>query len=197
MDRERWNERYRKTELLWTAEPNRFLVEEIAEMKPGRALDLAAGEGRNAVWLAERGWRVTAVEFADEAVNRGRRIAADRKVDVEWVEADLLQWRPAGAAWDLVLVLYLHLRADDMATVLERARDGVAPGGTLLLVGHDRRNLDEGHGGPQHSEVLYTADEVARWLTGLEIESAETRQRPVETDGGTVHALDCVVRARR
>ena len=94
MDKERWNSRYRKQDMLWSAEPNRFLVDEVSNLTPGRALDLAAGEGRNAIWLAELGWRVTAVEFADEAVDRGRRIAADRSADVDWISADLLDWRP-------------------------------------------------------------------------------------------------------
>jgi 2-polyprenyl-3-methyl-5-hydroxy-6-metoxy-1,4-benzoquinol methylase len=94
MDSEKWNRRYLEKDLLWSAEPNRFLVDEVANLPPGRALDLGAGEGRNAIWLAERGWRVTAVEFADAAVERGRCIAAERGVEVEWVCSDLLEWIP-------------------------------------------------------------------------------------------------------
>jgi SAM-dependent methyltransferase len=197
MDRERWNRRYREKDLLWSAEPNRFLAEEVGGLDPGRALDLAAGEGRNAIWLAELGWRVTAVEFADEAIDRGRRIAGERGVDVDWIEADLLKWRPEPAVFDLVLVLYLHLPSEGMATVMDRAQRAIAPGGTLLLIGHDRTNLDNGHGGPQDPEVLYTALDIAPMVAELDIEEAGTRLRPVDTDHGTVDAIDCLFRASR
>ena len=90
-----------------------------------------------------------------------------------------------------------NLPADQMATVLGRAQRSVAPGGTLLLIGHDRSNLDEGHGGPQDSSVLYTADDLASIVTDLRIEEAGTRLRPVETDNGQVHAIDCLFKACR
>jgi SAM-dependent methyltransferase len=182
---------------MWSVEPNRFVADELADLPPGRALDLGAGEGRNAIWLAERGWRVTAVEFADVAVDRARRIGAARGVDVDWVCADLLEWLPEPAGFDLVLLLYLQLPTGDMKVVLDRARTALAPGGTLLLVGHDRANLDGGHGGPQDPSVLYTADDISSALSGLDIEEAGIRLRPVETDHGTVHAIDCLVRAHR
>src|SRR5690606_39971361 len=89
MDSKAWDERYRATGLVWGAGPNRFVVEQTEGLAHGRALDLAAGEGRNAVWLAERGWRVTAVDFSPVAVERGRRIAAERGADVEWAAADV------------------------------------------------------------------------------------------------------------
>jgi SAM-dependent methyltransferase len=196
MDREDWDRRYLEKELVWSAEPNRFLVEEVAELTPGRALDLGAGEGRNALWLAGRGWRVMAVDFSEVALDKARRIAVGRGVEVEFVHADLTEYQPERAAFDLVLVLYLHLPWHQMTTVLGRARAALASGGTFLLVGHDRSNLEHGHGGPQRLEVLYTADEVAGLFGGLAIEEAGTRRRPVETDQGVVQAIDCLVRAR-
>src|SRR5690606_9077745 len=110
MDSKAWDERYRATGLVWGAGPNRFVVEQTEGLAPGRALDLAAGEGRNAVWLAERGWRVTAVDFSPVAVERGRRIAAERGADVEWAAADVRactspprsgagSWRTRCARW--------------------------------------------------------------------------------------------------
>ncbi|MFC7739793.1 class I SAM-dependent methyltransferase [Nocardiopsis composta] len=98
MDSKAWDERYRATGLVWGAGPNRFVVEQTEGLAPGRALDLAAGEGRNAVWLAERGWRVTAVDFSPVAVERGRRIAAERGADVEWAAADVRAYTPNPAA---------------------------------------------------------------------------------------------------
>src|SRR6202023_3935651 len=106
MEAHDWDERYRATTLLWTERPNQFLVEEISGLRPGRALDLGTGEGRNAVWLAEQGWRVTAVDFSRVARDRGAAIAQRNGVDVEWVLADLTQYRPAAAAFDLCVILY-------------------------------------------------------------------------------------------
>lgn len=196
MDREDWNRRYQGQPLLWSAEPNRFLVEEVEGLPPGRVLDLGAGEGRNSVWLAECGWHVTAVEFSGIAIDRARRIATARRVEVCWVQADLLEWQPPSASFDLVLMLYLHLPQRDLATVVGRAASAVAPGGTLLVIGHDRSNLEHGHGGPQDPTVLYSADELVDLLPGFELLEAGHRRRPVETDDGTVQAIDCLVRAR-
>ena len=197
MDREDWNRRYGKAPLLWSAEPNRYLVEEVADLPAGRALDLGAGEGRNAIWLAEHGWQVTGVEFADVALGRARQIAADRHVEVNWIQADVLQWKAESTGFDLVLLIYLHFPRQAMATVLRNAQDAVAPGGTLLLIGHDRSNYEHGHGGPQDPSLLYEPADVTAMLADLEILKAGTRRRPVETDSGTVHAIDCLVHARR
>ncbi len=197
MDRQGWDERYAATELLWTSEPNRFLVEEVADLPPGRALDLGAGEGRNGVWLAERGWQVTAVDFSAVGLEKARRLAAARGVDVDWVEADLTEYAPEEDRFDLVVILYLHLVRSQLEIVLDRASRALAEGGVLLSVGHDRRNLAEGHGGPQDPAILHDADELVAMLAGLAVERAERVRRPVETDAGTVEAIDTLVRAVR
>jgi 2-polyprenyl-3-methyl-5-hydroxy-6-metoxy-1,4-benzoquinol methylase len=193
MDRHAWNERYRTPRLVWTAEPNRFLRELGHELAPGRALDLACGEGRNALWLAEQGWTVTGVDFAGVGLEKAHRHAAERQVEVDWIEADLRAWQPPAAAFDLVVLLYLHLPASEMDPVLRAAAAAVAPGGTLFLVGHDRVNIEEGTGGPQNPAVLYSPEEVVASLDGLTVERAERVTREVEA--GT--AIDALVRARR
>ena len=144
MQREDWNRKHGEGGLLFGAEPNRFLVDEVGDLEPGRALDVACGSGRNAVWLAFRGWRVTGVDFAGVALEQARGLAAERGVEVDWVEADLLGWRPFDAAFDLIIVLYLQLPAEQLAAVLRRASGGLAPGGTLLVVGHHSDNLEHG-----------------------------------------------------
>jgi SAM-dependent methyltransferase len=197
VEREDWNVKHGEGALLFGAEPNRFLVAEVAELSPGRALDLACGSGRNAVWLAARGWQVTGVDFSDVALEQARALAAEREVEVEWLEGDLLEWEPADRAYDLVVVLYLQVPAAERRRILARAAAAVAPGGTLLVVGHDLENLNRGHGGPKDPRVLFTPDEVAAELDGLEIEKAERVLRPVETDQGEVQAIDALVRARR
>jgi SAM-dependent methyltransferase len=197
MDRADWNERYRTRELVWTSTPNRFLVAEVAGLSPGRALDLGCGEGRNAVWLAEEGWNVTGVDFSDVGLEKARRLAAARGVDVDWVLADLLDYEPAPRAFDLVCVLYVQLTAVELGLVLHRAIEALAAGGTILVVGHDLRNLTEGWGGPSDPDVLYTPEGVAAALAGLALEKAECVLRPVETEEGQATAIDTLVRARR
>lgn len=197
MKKEDWDKRYSGTDLLWSVEPNRFLVEETAALAPGRALDLAAGEGRNAVWLAERGWSVDAVDFSTVALTKAHRLAEARGVALNWIEADVEQHSLAESEYDLVIVFYLHLPWERMRHVLHAASEAVAPQGTLLLVGHDRTNLDGGHGGPRNSDVLYTPEEVAGALPGLRIDEATRRERPVETEAGVATAIDCLVRASR
>jgi SAM-dependent methyltransferase len=115
-------------------------------------------------------------------------------VEVEWVEAALLGWRPCDAAFDLIVVLYLQLPAQQLAAVLRRAADGLAPGGTLLVVGHHRDNLENGSGGPKDPRVLLDPEQVAESLAGLRIEKADAVLRPVE---GERDAIDALVRARR
>ena len=193
MEREDWNRKHGEAGPLFGVEPNRFLVAEVSGLPPGRALDVACGAGRNAVWLAERGWAVTGVDFSDAALANARRLAAERVVQVEWVDGDLRDWQPP-AEYDLVAVLSLHVPADERRAVLSRAAAALAPGGTLLVVGHHSDNIDHGSGGPMDPRVLYSAEDVAGDLDGLELEKAEAVRRPVE---GERDAIDTLVRARR
>jgi len=192
-----WDRRYAAAELLWSAGPNRFVAEELGDLPPGRALDLACGEGRNAIWLAERGWRVTAVDFSAVALGKARRLAGVRGVDVDWVLADVRDYRPEAAAFDLVLVAYLQVPAPELAEVLRRGAGAVAPGGSVLVVGHDLYNLTEGVGGPQDAAVLHTPEAVAAELSGFTVHRATRVRRPVETAEGTREAIDTLVRATR
>jgi SAM-dependent methyltransferase len=193
--REVWDRKYAESERLWGREPNRFLVAEVSDVPPGRALDLACGEGRNTLWLAERGWRATGVDFSQVAIAKARAGAAEASLDVEFVLADLLDYEPEPEGSDLVLVFYLQLPADELTLVLRRAVEAVAPGGTFLLVGHDLTNLTEGVGGPSDASVLYTPDDIVAELHGLEIERAERVLRDVA--GEHRPAIDALVRARR
>lgn len=196
MDRTAWDERYASKDYLWTVEPNRFVQQHVAQLTPGTAIDLATGEGRNAVWLAGQGWQVTAVNFSPVGLDKARRLAADHDVDVEWVEADVTAYQPS-ATFDLVLVAYLQLSTAPRVEVLRRAAGWVARGGTMLVVAHDRSNVTEGHGGPPSPEVWYDVDETVAALEGLTPSVAEVARRPVQTDEGERVALDTVVVATR
>ena len=200
MEREDWNRRYAAKEFIWTVEANRFLVDEAADLPRGRALDLAAGEGRNAVWLAEQGWAVRAVDFSEMAVEKGKRLAAARNVAdrIDFQVADLRVYTPEIHQFDLVALIYLQIPWVELTPILVRAARAVAPGGTFLLVGHDSANLEHGYGGPRNPDVLYTAEQIVAALSGeLEVEKASRVERRVETDDGVKIAIDCLVRGKR
>ncbi len=199
-EREYWNQRYAAKEFIWTAEANRFVAEETASLAPGKALDLAAGEGRNAVWLAEQGWQVQAVDLSDVAIDKARQLAAARNVAdrIDFRAADLRDYAPQEKGFDLVMLIYLQLSQAELSPIVERAVRAVAPGGTFLLVAHDSSNLEHGYGGPQNPDVLYTAEQIIPALEEqFDIERAGVAERPVKTDDGVKVALDCLVRARR
>jgi SAM-dependent methyltransferase len=215
VNRDDWDARYAASELVWSAAPNRFVAAETESLPPGRVLDLAAGEGRNAIWLAENGWTATAVDFSRVALQKAAHLAAARGVDLRVVEADVTTFTPERASFDLVLVAYLQTGAGDRARWLRAAAAALAPGGTLLVVGHDRSNLDGGYGGPQDPDVLTTPDELRAALEAIDtaesgegregaeggkgdlvIEKAELVHRVVDTPDGERTAIDHLVRAR-
>jgi SAM-dependent methyltransferase len=198
MDAQTWNERYAATDLMWSAGPNQFVESICGGLTPGRSIDLAAGEGRNALWLAEQGWDSTAVDYSDVAIDKARQIADRRSVSMTTEVADLNEYVPTAGGYDLVLVAYLQLPDDQLTPILARAAAAVAPGGSFVLVCHDATNLEHGHGGPQSPAVLTSPDQVVAAIgDGLTVERAEVAERHVETDDGTKTALDTVVIARR
>lgn len=201
MDRHEWDARYAAHEHIWSLGPNQFVAAETEALPPGRALDVAAGEGRNALWLAERGWRVTAVDWSRVGLDKARQLAERRGVTLDLVEADVTEYEPERGAYDLVLIAYLQTPADARRKWLQHAVDALAPGGTLLIVCHDRSNIEHGYGGPQDPSVLATPEEVAATLRelapDLTIERAETVERRVDTDAGERVAIDHLVRAHR
>ncbi|MDQ1736905.1 MAG: hypothetical protein QOH56_3156 [Pseudonocardiales bacterium] len=201
MDSSEWDARYASTDLIWSAQPNRWVEAEVADLPPGQVLDLAAGEGRNSIWLAALGWRATAVDFSSIALEKGRSIAAKqadgRAERITWHQADVLEYRAEPGGYDLVLLVYLHLPPAERHLVLRHAADALAAGGVLLVLGHDTTNVADGTGGPQDTSVLFTpSDIVADLATSgvtLRIEKAERVLRDVE--GADRPAIDALVRA--
>lgn len=193
-DPQSWNARYAGTDSVWSAEPNALAAELVADLPPGRALDLAAGEGRMALWLAARGWTVTALDFSAVGLAKGRTRAEQDGLDVRWQVADATTADLGVGTFDLVLVLYLHLPGPDLLGVLTAAAHAVADGGHLLVLGHDRDNLTSGTSGPQDPDVLYDPALLARAAAagGLTVLRAEQVQR--EVSAGT--ALDAALLAR-
>ena len=201
MDAGAWDERYAASELVWSREPNQFVAAELADLPPGTAVDLAAGEGRNAIWLASRGWSATAVDFSQVALDKGARLAED--LDVTWVCADATTWQ-APRPVDLVVMAYFQVPADDRRRAVRSAAGMLRPGGTLLLVAHDSTNLAEGTGGPQDPAVLMTAEDVVSDLDGIDVQVVRAERvarevRSADEHGGEARrtAWDCLVRVVR
>jgi SAM-dependent methyltransferase len=190
MQAEDWDERYAEQQQ-WSSEPNALVAELLGELPPGDAVDLAAGEGRHALWLAGRGWRVTAVDFSAVGLRRGEEQPGAE--GVTWVTADVTTWAAPAGALDLVLVAYLHLPREQILGLLERAVGWLRPGGRLLVLGHDVENLTAGVGGPQDPGILHSVDRlepIARLLSEDRLEQVRR-----ETPAGP--ALDTLLWGRR
>jgi SAM-dependent methyltransferase len=210
VDAQAWDARYAGAELVWKAEPNQFVADATARLKPGRALDLACGEGRNAVWLAALGWAVVGVDFSAVALDKARSLAAKAGVgvDVTWVRADVVTWQPEPGAFDVVLLSYLHLPREQRREVLAAATRALAELGVLVIVGHDRANLADGFGGPQDPSILLDAeellDDLAQFVDPAAVDGVELRveragrvTRRVVHDGAEHTAVDTLVVATR
>lgn len=206
MDADRWDERYAATEFVWSATPNVFFAEVVGDLPPGRAIDLGCGEGRNAIWLAEQGWDVTGVDFSTIGIEKARRLATERGVEVAWLVEDLRSWSPPVAAFDLVAVVYVHFSQPDRERLVRASLAAVAPGGTWVWVGHDLDNLTRGYGGPQDPAVLATVDELtgaldpAVWVVvraGQVLRTVETEAGHGDSPAITATAIDQLVVAQR
>ena len=192
---EQWDARYSERDQVWSGAPNGTLVAELDGMTAGRALDVGCGEGADAIWLAGRGWRVTATDISAVALDRARRAALAAEVEVDWRLADIADGAPEPGGFDLVTTHYPALRLADDATATRGLLDAVAPGGTLLVVGHGPSQEAADHGWDPEGWVQ--PEDVARHLdTGWVVETLETRPRP-DAPAGAHHTDDVVLRARR
>ncbi|MGY1738826.1 class I SAM-dependent methyltransferase [Geodermatophilus sp. SYSU D00684] len=190
MQAEDWDARYAERQQ-WSGEPNPLVAALLEDLPPGDAVDLAAGEGRHALWLARRGWRATAVDFSATGLARGQaQPDADR---VTWVTADVTTWSAPPASVDLVLVAYLHLPDPPMTDTLRRAVGWLRPGGRFLLLGHDAENVITGVGGPQDPAILHSTRRLAPVAGLLDVDRLEQVRR--KTPDGT--ALDTLLWGRR
>jgi len=196
VDHASWEERYRDAPALWSGRVNPPLVAEATDLPPGRALDVGCGEGGDVLWLAGRGWQVTGLDWSEVALARAAEHAAAAGVPdrVEWVRGDVDSWQPPVAAYDLVTAHFLHPTADQRGPLLARLAASVAPGGTLLWVGHA---YQEDAAATWGADRFVAAAEVAAQLdtADWEIVVAAGRPRPAGEHGH--HHADEVLRARR
>jgi len=193
--RQLWNDRYREKGAVWGAGPNEFVASYLADLEPCRVLAVGAGQGRNAIWLAQRGHRVTAVDISDVAVTQAREIAAEAGVDVEFIAADFDEWDPTPEAYDLALLAYIQVPENQRMLLHAKARRALAPGGRVFVVAHHRDNLDQGVGGPQALDRLFDEESIAGDFAGFTIEENRSVIRHVAKDGVTGDAIDLLYRA--
>ncbi|MFZ2173304.1 MAG: class I SAM-dependent methyltransferase [Rhodococcus sp. (in: high G+C Gram-positive bacteria)] len=167
-DEKTWDERYRSRGPVWSGDPNTHLVAETAELTPGTALDVGCGEGADAIWLAGHGWQVTAVDVSGVALQRGAdhaaRAGAEIADRISWLHEDITTRQPGPVRYDLVNAQYMHLPPQPRDSLFQRLADSVAPGGTLLIVGHHLSDLQSGVPRPPLPELYFTGDDIVELL---------------------------------
>ena len=198
MDAEGWDRRYAAAERVFSADPNPIVADALSDVPPGRALDLAAGEGRHALWLARCGWRVTAVDFSRVGIEKGRSRSESEGLAVDWVLEDAYRYRPPGGSFDLVLIAHFHPRPADRERVFARAAEALVPGGRLLVLGRHVADIGrDGGRGPSDPGLRYTPEELRdRFPHELVLERCESVRRTVEGDDGPVELTDVVALGR-
>ncbi|MCG2623554.1 methyltransferase domain-containing protein [Arthrobacter sp. I2-34] len=197
-----WDSFYRERSQVWSGEPNKFLVREAASLAPRSALDLGCGEGADAIWLAQHGWSVTAIDISAVALGRAAAHAAALGLAgrIDWQQHDLAAWTPT-AAYDLVSAQFLHSPVDfPREEVLRTAAGAVAPGGTLLVVGHEAFPPWSRHPAPEVPlpRPAEVADQLGLAAGHWQVETAESPAREVTgPDGQSAVLTDSVLRVRR
>jgi thioredoxin reductase/SAM-dependent methyltransferase len=204
LTREYWDARYGSAEQIWSGNPNPQLVAQVADLSPGSVLDVGCGEGADAIWLAEHGWQVTAIDISSVALERAAKRAREAGHEVarriSWQQADVLTWDPAPRQFDLVSAQFMHLPRPARQALHRRLAAAVRPGGTLLIVGHHPADLETTVGRPHLPDFLYTPEDVAATLDAAEwnvtAATAPGRQS-LDTEGRPVIVRDAIVRAVR
>jgi len=206
VSQEYWDARYASADTIWSGNPNEQLVAQVADLAPGTALEVGAGEGADAIWLAERGWRVTAIDISPVALERaaGRAAAAGESTTdkITWQQSDILAWTPPPAQFDLVSAHFVHLPKAQRDVAYSRLAAAVRPGGRLLIVGHHPSDLETGLGRPNLPDWLFKAEEIAELLDRDEWELLVVAAQARETadprgSGGRIILHDAVLSAVR
>ena len=211
LTREFWDERYGGSERVWSGKPNQRLVEQTADLTPGRAADIGCGEGADAIWLAEQGWDVTALDVSRVALDRTAQHAIERGVDrrVKVGEYDVLGDHPPRhprrtSGFDLVSAHFMHVPREDFDGVYRRLAAAVAPGGRLLVVAHHPDDVDSGARRPHGPGLLFPPEQLLTTLgveggssDDWEVEVVDSPVREQQMPDGPMRVRDTIVRLRR
>ncbi|GAA5229476.1 class I SAM-dependent methyltransferase [Arthrobacter cryoconiti] len=197
-----WNERYGREGNVWSENPNPQLVAEVRGLRVGTALDAGCGEGTDALWLAGLGWQVTGVDISSVALERAaaRAVSFETAGSVVWEHHNLLSWTPPKDSYDLVSAQFMHLPRQDREPLFARLAGAVAPGGTLLIVGHAPSDASSGARRPHGTDLFFTAQQVAATLDPelWHVQVTESRpRRTVGPDETQITIADDVMRAQR
>jgi SAM-dependent methyltransferase len=201
MDPTAWIKKYDTPDYVYTKDVNKFVVEFLTDVTPGTAIDLAGGEGRNAVWLAQQGWRVENIDFAQNALDKFMALAAERGVGENCVAtcASALEFTSQLAPVDLALVAYLHIYSHQFEVAMANAVACLKPGGTLLGVWHALENIQHNSHGPQNPDTLPSVESLTALATrlGLQIQVCENRDGQVRTAEGPKPSVTVILLATK
>lgn len=168
-----WDERFSTEAYVYGTEPNVFLKDQLAKLKPGKLLMLGEGEGRNAVYAAKMGWRVDAVDFSDQARLKALKLAAIEKVNINYTLSNLNDYQPENNLYDAIGIIYVHLDKPGVEKIFAKAKDVLKKGGVIICEVFSKNQLGKSSGGPKVSDLLYNSDEIANMFKGLETISLE------------------------
>jgi predicted TPR repeat methyltransferase len=202
MDPKPWNDKYDTPNYVYTKDVNQFVVEFVKDLDPGTAIDLAGGEGRNAVWMAEQGWVVENIDFAENALKKYRLLAEERGVAERCIATcqSALEFTSQLAPVDLAVVAYLHIYSHQFEAAMANAVAALKPGGQLFGVWHALDNLKSEHAhGPQNADVLPSVESLTALCgrLGLEVLTCENRDGKVRTEAGPMPSVTVVLFARK
>ena len=201
MDNTSWVKKYDTDAFVYTKDVNQFVVEFCSPLTPGKAIDVAGGEGRNGVWLAEQGWQVEIIDFAPNALAKARQLAVERGVNDRLVttEASALDFEAHIAPVDLALVAYLHIYSHQFSQAMHQTVAALKPGGYLMGVWHALENLKHNSHGPQNPDTLPSVDSLSALCDrmGLKVLTLENRDGKVRTDAGFQPSVTVVLLAQK
>jgi len=188
---QKWNDRYSVREYIFGTEPNQFLKEELAKIKPGKILFLAEGEGRNAVYAAINGWNVDAIDFSAVAKEKALALAARQKVTINYDVYDLSDYEPPKNNYNVVAIFYLHVPPELRESILKKAIEALAPDGKLILEVFEKEQVNKKTFGPSDPEVLYSLEDIV--TNCIELDFEKFAKETVYLDAGDGHKGEGVV----
>ena len=193
--RDFWNEKFANTEYAYGTEPNDFLVSAVTKLKRGATLSLAEGEGRNAVWLAQQGFTVSAIEQSEKGVGKTLRLALQRGVIVMAERGELETFHIQPNSWDLVVSIFAHTPQELRRKLYRQVVAGLKPGGVFVLEAYTPAQIANNTGGPKDASLMPTAEQLRSALAGLVFDRIEEVEREVVEGSlhtGTAHVVQVV-----